>query len=340
MTKPWKGSGFIILTLILLSILILSMAMGSESIPLSHTIKLVLSKIPVLGDAVDVSDISSAHEHILWQLRLPRILGALLIGMGLSCSGLIFQSTLQNPLADPYILGVSSGAAVGATLSILLPGAFFSTALFAFVGALVTIVMVYVIASRLGSLRSTTLILTGIAASLFLSAMVSFLISVNHQLLDRIVFWTMGSVSTVSYGQLKIITIPIMLGIGCFIFFAKDLNLFSLGEEVAMTTGSDVRSIRKILLFVASMVCAMAVSVSGVIGFVGLVVPHAIRLVFGNNHYRVIPATLLAGGAFLILCDLISRTLIAPTQIPLGVVTALLGSPYFIYLLLRQGARL
>lgn len=334
-----KGSGFIVLSLILLFTFIIAMAMGSECIPLTHTIRMVFSKIPGLQSVIDTSMVTRAHEHILFSLRLPRVIAAMLIGMGLSSSGLVFQTTLQNPLADPYILGVSAGAAAGATLSILFPLPFNSLALFAFLGALLTILFVYFIASRLGSLRSTTLVLTGIAASLFLTALVSLLIAINKDMLDRIVFWTMGSVATVDFSQLGLVVIPMALGMLTFFFFAKDLNLFTLGEEVAMTTGSNVPRVRKILLFVASMVCAMAVCISGVIGFVGLVIPHGIRLLFGNNHYRLIPATMLGGASFLILCDLISRTALAPTQLPLGVVTALLGSPYFIFLLLRQGAK-
>jgi iron complex transport system permease protein len=236
---------------------------------------------------------------------------------------------------------VSSGAAFGATFMIV-SGISFNIlglnaiSIGAFVGALLTMYLVYNIA-RVGLKSSvTTLLLSGIAVSFLLSSMVSLMIALNRDRLEQIVFWTMGSLAAVKMSQVEIIYIPIILCLGVFIFFSRDLNVMLLGEESATSMGIDVILLRKILLVTASMATAFSVSVSGIVGFVGLIVPHAMRMVVGPNHKYLTPASILAGGIFLIFSDTIARTLIAPGQLPLGVVTAIIGAPYFIFLLYKN----
>ena len=341
-TRPKKL--LIIGLLIALGIVFLvACTIGPERIPLNHTLRLILSRIPGIKSFIDVSDIKGSYGTILFVVRIPRIIGATLVGMALAGSGVIFQGVLRNPLAEPYVLGVSSGAAFGATLMIV-TGVSFSflglndISIGAFLGALLTMYLVYNIA-RVGLKTSvTTLLLSGIAVSFLLSSMVSLMIALNRDRLEQIVFWTMGSLAAVKMTQIQIIYIPIFLCIVVFIFFSRDLNVMLLGEDSATSMGIDVVLLRKILLITASMATAFSVSVSGIVGFVGLIVPHAMRMVVGPNHKYLIPASVLAGGIFLILSDTIARTIIAPGQLPLGVVTAIVGAPYFIFLLYKNNS--
>jgi iron complex transport system permease protein len=211
-----------------------------------------------------------------------------------------------------------------------------SVSIGAFVGAVVTMYLVYNIAKVGLKASVTTLLLSGIAVSFLLSSMVSLMIALNREQVEKIVFWTMGSLSSIKMTQVEVIYIPILLTLAVFIFFARDLNVLLLGEDSATSMGIDVNLLRKILLFTASVATAFSVSVSGIIGFVGLIVPHAMRLIVGPNHKYLIPATILSGGVFLIISDTIARTIIAPSQLPLGVVTAIIGAPYFIFLLYRS----
>lgn len=314
---------------------------GPETIPLKHTIKLILSKIPGIKNFIDLSDVKRSHQTILFVVRIPRIMGAALVGMALAGSGVVFQGVLRNPLAEPYVLGVSSGAAFGATLMIVTGISFSflnltSVSIGAFIGALMTMYVVYNI-SRIGLKSSiTTLLLSGIAVSFLLSSMVSLMIALNRDKLEQIVFWTMGSLNAVKMTQIQVIFLPILLCLLVFLFFSRDLNVMLLGEESATSMGIDVNFIRKVLLVTASMATAFSVSVSGIIGFVGLIVPHAMRIIIGPNHKYLTPASILAGGIFLIFSDTIARTIIAPNQLPLGVVTSVIGAPYFIYLLYKS----
>lgn len=331
----------ILLFIVLILSMIVACTIGPETIPFGDTLKLMLNKIPGVKNLVDVTDIKSSHTQILYVVRIPRILGAALIGMALAGAGVIFQGVLRNPLAEPYVLGISSGAAFGGTLMIVTGVSFkflnmTSVSIGAFVGAVVTMYLVYNIAKVGLKASVTTLLLSGIAVSFLLSSMVSLMIALNREQVEKIVFWTMGSLSAIKMTQVEVIYIPILLTLAVFIFFARDLNVLLLGEDSATSMGIDVNLLRKILLFTASVATAFSVSVSGIIGFVGLIVPHAMRLIVGPNHKYLIPATILSGGVFLIVSDTIARTIIAPSQLPLGVVTAIIGAPYFIFLLYRS----
>ena len=308
-----------------------ALVIGSEKIPLEQL-------LAVLG--LNKQTVSPMYYQILIQLRLPRAIAAGLIGMALANSGVVFQTCFRNPLADPYMLGISSGAALGATLSIVIPGiAPFWTGPMAFAGALAALAFIYAIGWQNGKLNSTILILSGIAVGFFLSAVVSLMIALHQERMEQIIFWTMGSLNTIRFSHVRLVIGPVLGSLILFYYFWKDLNLMVLGEEGAITTGTNAPRNSKILLVVASLSTAFVVSISGIIGFVGLVVPHLVRLVIGPDHRRLLPVSAVAGASFMIISDLIARSVIAPRQLPIGIITAFLGSPYFIYLIWRLKRR-
>ena len=233
------------------------------------------------------------------------------------------------------MLGISSGAALGASISFVIPGLGPAwTGLFAFVGALGALAFIYTIGWMNGKLDSTVLILSGIAVGFFLSAVVSLLAALHQERMEQIIFWTMGSLNAIRFSQVRMIIIPVLASLMIFFYHWKDLNLMVLGEEGAITTGTNAPRVSKILLVIASLSTAFVVSVSGIIGFVGLVIPHLVRLAIGPNHRSLLPISAFAGATFLMLSDVIARTIVAPRQLPIGIITAFLGSPYFIYLII------
>lgn len=280
---------------------------------------------------------------IVFQLRLPRLVMAGVVGAALSVAGVGFQGLLRNPLADPYILGVSGGGALGAIVAIWLGltmvGPLPALPLFAFVGSFVTVLAVFRVARIGGRVPAHTLLLAGVVANAFLSALIMFVVSVaDVSMAYNMVSWMMGSVGYESYSM--ILGIMAYVGAGSFILFglARELNLLSLGEDGAHQSGVSVERTKTLAFFAASLVTGAVVSVSGLIGFVGLIVPHITRLIFGPDHRLLVPASLAVGAIFLMVCDTLARTLIAPTEIPVGVVTAIAGGPFFIYLLRRRQA--
>lgn len=293
------------------------------------------------------SQISSDYGLILWNIRLPRILLAIIVGASLSVAGTSFQALLRNPLADPYVLGVSSGASVGAILALIaapylsLPPALGAllTPLGAFIGAVATIAAVYFLGRREGVIDSNTLLLAGVITASFLYAIIMFLMSTITSGNTRgMAFWLMGNLST-SYQK----SVFWFLGIGFFIAggaiytTATDLNLLLAGEKEAMHLGVDVPRVRLVVYIAASFLTGLAVSVSGSIAYVGLIVPHVMRLIFGSDHRTLLPTTALGGAIALVFADTLARTVVAPTELPVGAVTAIVGAPLFIYLL-RRGA--
>lgn len=279
-------------------------------------------------------------SEILWQIRLPRVLLAALIGILLAISGVILQGILRNPLADPYILGISAGGAVGAAISVALGAQFVifglsSLPITAFVFSLLAVIMVYKLSQVAGKSATETLVLAGVAFSAFASAVLSLIIIITGNL-QTIYFWLLGSLSNASWSNV-ITVIPYVL-IGCAIayFFSKELNALLLGEEMALTMGVDVENTRLVLIGAASLMTAAAVSVSGLIGFVGLIVPHWIRLLLGPNHRLLLPISALSGALLMVVADTISRTILSPLEIPIGIIMALVGAPFFLYLLRRR----
>jgi iron complex transport system permease protein len=275
---------------------------------------------------------------IFWQIRLPRILLALLGGAALAVSGLGFQTLFRNPLAEPYTLGISSGAALGAVLALRLPGGEFLglpiVALASFAGALGSTALIVGLALRRQGVQTSALLLAGVAVSLSCSAIILFL----QYLADstqtfRMVRWMMGGLSVVGYGEVLWL-LPWVLGGGALLFGLRwELNLLLTGEELAASRGVDLARLRRLVLLATSLMIGALVAVAGPIGFVGLIVPHMLRRLVGHDHLFLVPACILGGGAFLTLCDAVGRTVMAPAELPVGILTALLGGPFFLWLL-------
>ncbi|HJJ36765.1 MAG TPA: iron chelate uptake ABC transporter family permease subunit [Methanocorpusculum sp.] len=271
-------------------------------------------------------------QKLVLDVRLPRILGAILVGAGLAAAGCAMQGLFRNPMADPYLLGTSSGGSLGAAFAIVVLGGFLQPVL-AFVGALGATVLVYFAARRNGRVAVETLLLTGIAVSLLLSALLSFMIYISGNSLKQIMFFTMGGLWNVYWPDV-LLGLLILVGAVVLFIFARDMNVLSLGEEEAVHLGVNTERTKRILLLVSAFITAIAVSIAGCIGFVGLIIPHIIRLLTGPDHRILLPASMMAGAILLVLADTFSRTL--PTELPVGIITAFLGAPFFIYLLRRR----
>jgi len=292
------------------------------------------------------SALSTDYGMIVVDIRLPRILLAIIVGASLSVAGTSFQALLRNPLADPYVLGISSGAAVGSILALILENqlsispafAGLLTPLGAFLGAAITIAAVYLLGRRDGQLDSVTLLLGGIITASFLSAIIMLLMStLSSGNLRGASYWMMGSLSTLPpSGLLYLIGIGFLVAAGIIYTTASDLNLLLSGEQEAMHLGVDVPRVRIVVYLAASLLTGLAVSVSGAIGYVGLLVPHAMRLIFGSDHRMLLPAAALGGAIALVIADTIARTIVAPSELSVGAVTAIFGAPFFIYLLRRR----
>lgn len=328
-----------LLALALLAALLIAMRLGTVGIEPQQIVAIILGK--TLGLNVGVSW-TPADEAIIWQLRLPRVLGAALVGAGLAGAGVVFQGLLRNSMADPYLLGTSGGAALAATIAFAVPlslGVKFGIVpVAAFVGALLAVLVVYRI-SRIGTHTPiTTLLLAGFAVSSILTALMSAIMLLSRGTLERVVLWTLGGVSASGWGMLAAVTPLIAVGCAAAFYLANDLNAFLLGEEHAAALGVNVERKKFVLLGVGALLTGAAVALSGLVGFVGLIVPHVTRIVLGPNHRLLLPASLLCGAIFLVFADLIARTVIAPQELPLGVITALVGAPFFI-LLLRRAKR-
>jgi len=275
---------------------------------------------------------------IIWRIRWPRALMAGLVGATLSLGGLVFQALLRNPLADPYILGVSGGSAVGAILGLLAGLAPFpGVALLAFLGSMGTLLLVLVITTGEPGGRKGSLLLSGVMVNAFCSAVIIFLVSITQDVrLHNMLYWLMGDLSMSSPDH---VTLLIYLLAPCFLVIlclARPLNLLLMGEETALYLGLNVAVTSRVLLIVTSLMVSLAVGQSGLVGFVGLVVPHLFRLLLGPDHRLLIPACLLGGGSYLILCDLVSRVLSSQGEMPVGVITAMVGAPLFVLLLMRS----
>jgi len=329
-----------LLSLGLIVVVILAASLGTVAVPFHQVARMALMKL--FGLRVG-AEWSAQAEVIILSIRLPRVITAMAVGYGLALAGTVFQGLLRNPMADPYIIGTSGGAALGATLALLLPVqvvwfGFTLVPLAAFVGSLAAVLAVYTIARVGPRTPITTLLLAGFALSSLLAAVMSFLMLLNRATMQRVILWTMGGVSSSGWRQLQIV-IPLILASSLVAYLmADDLNAFLLGEEQAAHLGVNVERRKLTLLMIGSLLTGATVSVSGLVGFVGLVVPHVARLLFGPDHRLLLPAAGLLGGIFLVLADLAARLVLAPSEVPLGIVTAAIGAPFFIYLL-RRGRR-
>jgi iron complex transport system permease protein len=291
----------------------------------------------VLNLLSGAGDSDSTAHAILFQIRLPRVILAGAVGATLALGGLVFQCLLRNPLAEPYILGISGGSAVGAIIGILLKFALFpGVSLFAFGGSIVTLTLVLVLAAGQFSIQKDTLLLGGVMMNAFCGAIIMFLISMTQSTqVHHILFWLMGDLSMISNQQL-----PVLFGVlPSFViicYLARPMNLLLMGRETAATMGINVRAVTMTLLVATSFMVSIVVCQSGLVGFVGLVIPHVLRLMFGPDHRLLAPACILGGGAYLILCDVLARIIPAQGEMPVGIVTALIGAPLFIILLRRE----
>ncbi len=285
------------------------------------------------------------HGLIIREVRLPRVILAGLVGASLATSGAVFQALLRNPLADPYILGVSGGGALGAILAMAIGidfslWGFSSVPIFAFLGSLCTIFFVYAVGSVRGRIATQSLLLTGVIVNAIFSALIMFITSVvDFSQVQSIIFWLMGNLGTIEYGSLLKLSAYSLIGLIVLFSLARDLNALSLGEEQALQLGVDVERTKKLAFVGASLITGAVVSVSGLIGFVGLIVPHTVRLIFGPDHRLLLPASMLCGGIFLMTADTIARTILSPIELPVGVITAICGGPFFIWLLRKRGSR-
>ncbi|MCL0034143.1 iron chelate uptake ABC transporter family permease subunit [Thermodesulfovibrionales bacterium] len=336
----WRSRLYAIAGLLLLLIMVAATALsvGSTHIPLDNIGGILLSQIPFINVA---STWPAVTETIIIDIRLPRVLMAGLVGAALALAGATYQGLFRNPLADPYLIGVAQGAALGAVVGFLLPWTIAGLSLIpalAFLGALMAVAIVYSIARVGKTLPVTTLILAGVALGAFFGSITSYLMIISGERLHGIIFWLMGRFSLSNWEQVWVIIAPCVIGGVVIWLYARPLNVMQLDEEQAQQLGINVERVKVILLVAATMITAAAVSFVGTIGFVGIIVPHAVRLIWGPDHRFLLPLTSLTGASFLILADMAARTMLAPTEIPVGVITAFFGAPFFLYLL-RQRMR-
>lgn len=317
--------------------------MSSVSVPLHTIMNIILEKSIGFGW---MNDIPANVEMIIWNIRFPRVLLALCIGAALSLAGAAFQGLLRNPLADPYTIGVSSGASLGAVCVIyfqiqIIGIGTYTLPVIAILGGFVALLIVFGIThlSNRG-MAVETIILAGIIISSFIGAIVSLIIAVSNQEdMRSILYWLMGSVGMRSWGHLQLFMPFFVIGTVILLMHHRELNALAVGEESAQHLGVDVKKRKMVMLIGASLLTGASVAVSGSIGFVGLVIPHLVRLITGPNHRHLLPLSMLMGGAYLVLADLIARTIIAPKELPIGVITALIGAPVFAILLMRRFRR-
>jgi iron complex transport system permease protein len=316
----------------LLGVLLISISLGLSIGPTQSGLRAALAALfsPRESDPV--------LHSIIWGIRLPRVLLATIVGATLSLGGLVFQALLRNPLAEPFILGVSGGSAIGAIIGILLglsrfPGISFTS----FLGSLGTLALILIMSTGKSILRKDALLLSGVMVNAFCSAIIMFLVSITQDArLHNIIFWLMGDLSASDLPQVAILGAIL---IPCFVIvfvFSHAMNLLMMGKDMALSMGINIKAVTLVLLIVTSFMVSATVSFSGLVGFVGLVIPHLLRLLLGPDHRFLVPACLFGGAAYLVLCDLLARTLPQQGEMPVGVITALIGAPLFIILLKRS----
>lgn len=315
---------------------IAAIALGAVRVPASEVVAAIGRGLT--GQAGGMAD------TLIVGIRLPRVLLATLVGAALAVAGCIFQALFRNPLADPYILGVSSGAGLGAVLALTATATvtgvrFGAVPAAAFVGALFTLMLVVRLASLRGRLDTVSLLLAGVAVSYTLAALTSFVQVFAREQMATLVFWMMGGLGAASWPYIAVVGPMTVVGGVAAIAMGRELNLMLLGDERAGQLGLDVERFKRVSLLVASLLTAAAVAVAGLIGFVGLMVPHMVRLIVGPDHRVLVPASMLGGAIMLVVSDLIARTILAPVEIPVGIVTAIAGGPFFVWLLVRGERR-
>jgi iron complex transport system permease protein len=326
------------LLLLLFSILV-SLSLGSAHIPIGEVWRILLHKLPFM-DKIIVENWDAANEQIIMKVRFPRVALAIVVGASLAVAGTGFQGILRNPLADPYTLGVSTGASVGAAIMIhfglMQVMGQWTVPLVAFVTGIVTLVFVFYLSRIGGKMSMETLILAGVVVNAFLGSFVQFMVSLSNNIVNAILYWLMGSIAMKGWIYSEVLLPYLLVGFIVILSYGRAMNLFALGERQAAHSGISVERTKIIVLVVSTLLTAAAVSVSGVIGFVGLVVPHLIRLLVGPDYRIIIPIATVGGGIYVLWADTIARVVLSPRDIQLGIITAFIGAPFFAYLLRKQ----
>jgi len=330
----------LILLIVLIILIIIAASIGAAKVSLKDTSLIIASFIPGVNYFINIEDLSPQKIIVISQIRLPRIFLSIFVGIALASAGVIFQGLFRNPMADPFVIGVSAGAAFGATVGLLFATSisFLNisiTTIFALLGALATTFLVYSISSIRGKTSVITLLLSGIALSAMLSSMSSFIMIFRAHDLAKVIFWLMGGLTAASWYKFNILAPMVIVLIIISGFYMRDLNIISLGDERATQLGVQTDKVRRILLILASLIAALAVSVSGIIGFVGLITPHILRLIVGPDHKILYPTSAVAGGIVMLVSDTLARTVLMPREIPVGIITSIVGVPFFLYLLVK-----
>lgn len=325
--RVWTIS--VLLFLLLLAVAFLGISVGSTGSGIRETVDSLFG-----GPEID-----AVRHAIVWKVRFPRVLLAILVGAALSLGGLVFQALLRNPLAEPYILGISSGSGIGAIVGILAGFSRFpGVCATAFAGSMGTLLLLFVMSSGQTMLRKDTLLLSGVMVNAFCAALIMFLMSITQDSrLHNILFWLMGDLSAADLPQVGILAAGLIPSFALLICLSKALNLLLMGRELAQTMGLNIKAATVTLLAATSFMVSLTVSFCGPVGFVGLVIPHVLRLAFGQDHRLLAPACILGGGGYMVLCDLLARILPDQGEMPAGVITAMIGVPLFIILLKRSG---
>jgi iron complex transport system permease protein len=318
-----------VISLSLLVVLLIAMFLGISMGSTTSGIKMVFKSLFKARESDPMLD------TIIWQIRFPRVLLAALVGAALSLGGLVFQALLRNPLAEPYILGISGGSAIGAIIGILVGFSRFpGVSLTAFAGSIAILLLILVMSSGQTILKKDALLLSGVMVNAFCAAVIMFLVSMTQDSrLHNIIFWLMGDLSMVDMGHVGILAAILCPCLILIFWFSNSMNLLLMGKEMAQTLGVNIKAVTVILLVTTSFMVSATVSYCGLVGFVGLVVPHLLRLVFGPDHRVLVPACVLGGGAYLVFCDILARVLPQQGEMPAGVITAMIGAPLFIFLL-------
>lgn len=338
-TPTYVGVSIVLVAILIISILI-TVTMGSVHMSIKEVYEIIIFKLFGIGDAALLS--KGAVHDIVWFVRFPRIILAVTVGIGLSVSGVIMQAIVKNPLADPYILGISSGASLGATLAIMLGvGVFFGSnyvGICAFIGAFAISILVLTLANVKGRANSIKLLLSGMALSSVCSAFSSFIIFIanNREGMQSITYWLMGSLAGAKWQNIRIILPIVILATLFFITQYRILNLMLLGDDVSITLGTDLHKYRQFYLIIISVVIGFIVYSSGMIGFVGLIIPHLVRMVFGTDHKKTILLSALIGAIFLVWADVLSRIIIPGSELPIGILISMIGAPCFVYLMISK----
>lgn len=324
---------FVTAAVLLLAALVLSIALGAVTIPPGTALQILANKLPGMDL---VREWPAYFETILWDLRLPHTILVALTGAALAGSGAAFQGLFRNPLADPYLIGVASGAGLGAIVIMSIPQAGrYLVPVGAFLGALATILAVYQLAKVGQIVPLTTLILAGVAIGSFTSALTSFLMLISDQMVLQAMSFLLGGSTVTGWDPLAIALPYFSIGLTLLVFSGHSLNVLQFGEEQAKQLGLPVEKVKLFIIISASLTTAAAVSFSGVIGFIGLVVPHIIRILWGGDYKRLIPLSIMGGAVTLLISDILARTVMAPGYLPVGIVTALVGAPFFLWILRR-----